>query len=408
MPRQWFKLALTNFFIAACLGLLLRYAFVEEISWLHYRHIMHAHSHVAMLGWVHLALYALLIHYFLPTHLQAHRFYRWMFWVQQICVWGMLITFFLQGYAAGSIACTSLFVLINYVFIWRFIKDLRQHSIAGKMSKRFVIAALVWMIISTFALWAMAPIMLLKMQQSALYYASIQFYLHFQFNGWFIWAMLALAFRLFEQHKVLIPQSLVQKIFYLLGFSCLLTYVLAVTWSTPIPMLFWINSVGVGLQLIALYFFIAAIRPAYLQLKDRLGRWTRGLLYISFISFILKVLIQTAVIIPYLATVAYTIRNYVLGFLHLLLLGIMSCGILAFSSHNNWLEIRRGVGRLGVLIFLAGFVLTELLLFLQGTLFWAAWGFLPAYYELLLVVSVLLPLGLVLLLVRVFQTEKHL
>ncbi len=394
MPRRWFQWAVINFFIAACIGLLLRYAFVSELPWLHYRFLMHAHSHVAMLGWVYLGLFALLIHYFLPVELHQHPFYQKLFWGQQICVTGMLICFPLLGYTSWSIVFTSLHLLLSYLFVWRFIRDLRSSPVAGSLSKRFVITALVWMVVATLALWALVPIMLLKMQQSALYYACVQFYLHFQFNGWFIWAALALAFRLMGQKKIKVDLRSLYYFYYFLAASCLLTYVLAVTWSTPIRLLFWINSFGVSLQLVALYFFLKAILPAYRQLKSTLDSWANRLLYIAFLSFVLKVLIQSAVIIPYLATVAYTIRNYVLGFLHLILLGIMSCALFALAGQQGWLPHRQKFKRLGLGLFLAGFVLTELLLFEQGSLFWAALGFIPYYYEGLFGISVLMPLGL--------------
>jgi len=44
-----------------------------------------------------------------------------------------------------------------------------------------------------------------------------------------------------------------------------------------------------------------------------------------------------------------------------------------------------------------GFVLSECLLFLQGTMLWWGIGFLPQYYELLFGCSLLLPLGILLI-----------
>ena len=44
--------------------------------------------------------------------------------------------------------------------------------------------------------------------------------------------------------------------------------------------------------------------------------------------------------------------------------------------------------------FIVGFILSEVVLFLQGTMFWGAMGFMPYYYELLFGVSALLPIGL--------------
>jgi len=62
------------------------------------------------------------------------------------------------------------------------------------------------------------------------------------------------------------------------------------------------------------------------------------------------------------------------------------------------LQVHSRSSRWGLSIFLAGFVLSEALLFLQGMFFWMSWGMLPAYFELLFGVSVLFPVGLMLVL----------
>ena len=53
--RIWLVVALLNFLMAAGMGALLRMAFVVEIPWVKYQYLLHAHSHVAMLGWIYLA-----------------------------------------------------------------------------------------------------------------------------------------------------------------------------------------------------------------------------------------------------------------------------------------------------------------------------------------------------------------
>ncbi|MEZ4932236.1 MAG: hypothetical protein R2788_08975, partial [Saprospiraceae bacterium] len=60
--KTWLRIALLNFLLAAIMGALMRFAFVEEVRWMEYRFMVHGHSHTAMLGWIYLALYALLIH----------------------------------------------------------------------------------------------------------------------------------------------------------------------------------------------------------------------------------------------------------------------------------------------------------------------------------------------------------
>lgn len=408
MQKPWFKIALFNFLIAACIGALLRFAFVEEVTWLTFKYWLHGHSHVAMLGWVYLGLYALLIHVFLPEDKQRSAFYNIVFWLTQLSVIGMMVAFPMQGYASFSIAFSSLHILLSYLFVWRFWRDVSLRSqvvgvrseesggrsqVVGVFAVRFVRAALLFMVLSTVAIWAIPIIVASGQAGSALYYGAVQFFLHFQFNGWFIFAVLALFLKLLEQHNHSMPSKLMKVFFLLLVISCFLTFALAVTWSTPLPFLFLINSIGVSIQLAAVIVFILLVKKTWKHLAVKLEYWVRVLMGIAFASFVLKILIQTAVVIPYIATIGYTIRNFTIGFIHLMLLGMITCFLLAYGAHHKFLNFNTTKMKIALLLFLIGFGLSEAILFLQGTMFWGAMGFMPYYYELLFGVSLLLPLG---------------
>jgi hypothetical protein len=185
--------------------------------------------------------------------------------------------------------------------------------------------------------------------------------------------------------------------------SCLLTYVLAVTWSNPIPALFYINSVGVSIQLAALVLFLYFLWHLVPKIKAHFSPPMLRLLGFSGMCFVAKILIQTAVIIPFLAQIGYTIRNYVIGFLHLMLLGMVSCFLIAFSAYNNLIQFHTTQVRIGIWLFLLGFILSEGYLFLQGTMFWAGLGFIPGYYEGIAIVSIFIPLGVLLIISSQFS-----
>lgn len=390
--KNWLLIALLNFFVAAIFGALMRFAFVEEIPWMDYRHILHGHSHGAMLGWIYLALYALLIHFFLPEEKKIPKFYNWLFWVTELSVIGMFISFPIQGYAGWSIAFSTLHIFCSYIFAWQFLWDIKYLE-KSRYSVKFIRASLWFMILSTFGIWAMPPIMANHLQGSAVYHAVIQFYLHFQFNGWFIFAALGLFFFLLEKRNIPLNNKHVRYFFGLLVASCFLTYALAVTWSNPLPFLFATNSIGVLLQLAALVFFTLIIKELNYFSKNTFSPTVRNLIGVSLVCFVAKIVVQAAVVVPQLATVAYTIRNYVLGFLHLLLLGLMTCFLLGIASHEKLISLKNNTGKYGLYFFLTGFFLTELLLFGQGTLLWAGIGFIPKYYEIIFGASVFLPLG---------------
>ncbi len=397
MPKKWIVIALLNMLIAVSIGALLRFAYVEEISWLAFKNFLHAHSHVAMLGWVYLALFTFLVSTFLPKDFDLRK-YNILFWLTQISVLGMLVTFPRMGYASWSIGFSVMHTVLSYVFVFYFLKDLGQVQKSPKntftISNWLVKTSLFFMIFSTLGLWGMGPIMVNDMQGEAIYYMTIQFYLHFQFNGWFIFAILALLFKFMEKNHISINPQDAKRFFFFLFISCFLTYALAVTWSNPLPILFYINSSGVALQLVALFYFLKLAKEVWKQLQNTLEVTPRLLFFLSFFSFGFKIFIQSAVIIPAIAVVAYTIRNYAMGFLHLMLIGMVTLFLFGFAEQMKLIRLDNLLGKIGIRVFIVGFILSEAILFLQGTMFWGAMGFMPYYYELLFGVSAMLPIGL--------------
>ncbi|MEZ5055634.1 MAG: hypothetical protein R2879_01220 [Saprospiraceae bacterium] len=395
MPRYWFHIALINFLAAAALGALMRYAFVAELPLLEYRNIMHGHSHTAMLGWIYLGLYGLLVENFLSKENLSKRYYGNLFWLTQFAVAGMFIFFPIYGYKGISIFFSTLHIVFSYFFVVRFWKDLKDTK-GGKWSVVFVKTALAFMVLSTLAIWCIGPVMVSNMKGSALYYGIIQFFLHFQFNGWFIFSIVALLIVFFEKHNSRVFLYL-RPFYYLLLVATILTYVLAVTWSTPIPILFWINSAGVLLQLVALFYFLKWIFPLLKSNILTYAALEKKLMVFGLICFIFKILAQSVLIIPAFATIAYTIRNFVIGFLHLLLLGMVTTFLLFFAL-NILKTVNRKLLKAGSILLFSGIISTELLLFFQGAMFWQAKGFLPFYYELIFGLSLLMPAGILLLL----------
>ncbi len=395
MIRSWLRISLLNFLIAAVMGLVLRYAFVVELSWVNFRYLLHGHSHVAMLGWLYLALFSLIVHSFLPKDKQQTRFLTRLFWLTQVSVIGMAVAFPLYGYGPVSITFSSLHVVFSYAFAYYVFRHLPRRK---KPAFSFLKAALWFMILSTLALWAIPPIILFGSHGSALYYAAIQFFLHFQFNGWFLFGGLALFFHLAEQRSVVFSGVTLRWFFRLLVLATFFTYALAVAWSNPIPLVFGLNSIGVLVQLIAALLFVQLVWPHRRMLSGQF--WTSTLLSLSFASFLAKLIMQSAVVFPVVATAAYTIRNYVIGFIHLILLGAMTFFLLAFCLDQNILRANSRTIRIGLVTLIAGFILTEVILFLQGTFFWGAMGFLPYYYVGLFATSCLLPVGVLLLVVH--------
>jgi len=395
-----FQIALGFFLLASLLGALMRYIYLREVPFLDYKHILHAHSHLAMLGWCFTALGGALVFSFL-TKSASKKAYRYALIGNLIAGVGMFFAFLYQGYGAVSIAFSTLHIVVAYYFSWHFLKDLKKIPLSHATT--FAKWSVYWMLISISGLWAIAPVSLLLSKLHPLYFASIQFFLHFQFNGWFTYGILSLLFRDSERngHPVQLPKGT----FVILQISLLLTYTLSVTWSTPENYLFYLNSAGVMLQLLAFsmlwYGFSYDAKFSFVQ-----GNLVSWLFRLGILSLMFKVVVQAAVAIPIVAKVSYTVRNFVIGFIHLTMLGAFSLTLIAILIFQKSLPTSK-IARNGYCLLIAGFVLTEAVLFLQGILLWAEKGFLPNYHELIFGATLLLPLALVLINISYLNNDSH-
>jgi hypothetical protein len=395
MQKKQVAICLINFFIAAIFGLVLRYSFIESIN-INYRYLTHAHSHVAMLGWVYLMLYILFVHYFIP---EKKSIYGRLFWLTEFSVIGMMISFPIQGYAAISISFSTLHILCSYYFVYLIWKHHKTNSL---ITSKLLKASLLFMLVSTIGVWCLGPAVSMLGQASAFYQIAIQFFLHFQFNGWFLIAVLALFF-----HLINIEDSKQFRLFYkLLIVATLLTLALPIQWIAPHHILLGLNFIGVSLQLVALFLFFKLIKPKQNQSLQYKSKLTHYLYKFALLCFVLKVLFQLLTILPEFLDVVNENRNFVIGFIHLLMLGVISGFLFSFILKGNLLTYSATL-YIGISCFVLGFILTELLLLIQGYKFYIGSGMLSNYYLLLMLSSILLPLGILLLIINLFTQRKH-
>ncbi|MEJ8800799.1 hypothetical protein [Pontibacter sp. H249] len=397
--RNWLLVALLNLVVVAVLGLLLRWMFVAPVAELNFKYLLHAHSHVALLGWLYSALFIALLVTFLPPELRDKKTYTWQFWLSQGAVLGMLLSFPVQGYAAVSITFSTAHILLSYWFIYRFLEDAKVANVSKskhRLSFLFVKASLFFLAISSLGPWAMGPIMALGHSGSQLYYNAIYFYLHFQYNGWFTFGVLGLLFWMLEHYQISFNIKYGRLFFRLMFWACLPAYLLSILWIKPDAWVYFMGGTAAFVQVLALGLLVAILWPLRKQVYTLFNGWSRSILLLAALAFILKTVMQFTTAFPYMADLAYKIRHFIIGYLHLVLIGFVSFFILSFFVEQGWLSLKSRISRWGMGMFILAFAGSETLLFLQGTLFWAKAGAMPYYNELLFGVSILLPVGILL------------
>ena len=394
MQKKLVIVCLLNFLVAALMGLALRFSFIEPIG-LNYRYLTHAHSHIAMLGWVYLMLFVCIVHYFVP---EKKPIYNRLFWLTQFAVIGMMCSFPFQGYGIISITFSTLHILCSYYFVYLIWK---HHKTKSRATTLLLKASLLFMLLSTLGVWCLGPAVGLMGKASAFYQIAIQFFLHFQFNGWFLIAAIAILFHLLDIEYT----KSVKHFYYLLIVSTILTVALPVQWFAPHVILLWINGLGIIIQVAAIFAFLKIIKPI---LHTLIKKESKLLFYVSSFAifcFILKVLFQLLSIIPEFSQVVYTHRNFVIGFIHLLMLGVISGFLFSFLLQQTFVKPTKLIS-FGIYSFFFGFVCTELLLLIQGVCYYYGTSIIPNYYELLFTISILLPLGIALIIYSIIIAKQ--
>lgn len=381
--ENWIRWAFGFFFLSVCLGLAMRSFHVIEIPYFEYRNILHTHSHLALLGWGHLMLVGGMV-FGLVKEKDQIRDYNWLFLGTVISLLGMLFSFPLQGYGAISISFSTLHVLLSYGFAYKLLRVITSRE--KTPATRLIRLSIWFMVISTFGLWSLGPVSATLGRMHELYFMTIQWFLHFQLNGWFVLGVLGLILLYFEEKGFKISWPLYQQ--WVLVISVVMTFMLAVTWAEPKPIFFQINGVAVLIQLVAYFWILKSIFD--LVKTDQMLGFARLLLVLALASLVAKALLQSLLVFPSIAVISYSIRMYVIGFLHLVLLGAMTMGVSAVAIARGWIH-HRPINSLGWILLISGFLITEILLFLQGTLIWLKMGFLPEYNFWLFLASCLFP-----------------
>ncbi len=397
--QRWFNIALINFAIAALIGCVLRAYYIWEVPFFRFKALLNAHSHVAMLGWAFIAMVIFLLRKETPKGLS--RYSTWLLVAAQLAVTGMLLGFPVQSYGAFTIAVSVLHMVAGYLLgvqVWKASMHWEPNG-----SRLLVRMAVIMMYISTIGVWAMWPIIATGGFGTELYYWSIQFYLHFQLNGWFWFGALALWSRWAETHGA--AHVLDRLTIRLWAISALLTFALAIAWSERHWTVYLVNSVGVVLQLWAGWRTARAIFGAQRKLQEKAPLWAWRCVTYALVGMGLKVVMQAAVAIPEVAIMAFTVRNFVVGFIHLNTLACISMMLFAMALMNRWFVSTSAVARIGLSLFTGGMLLSEGVLFLQGAMFWFGLGMMPGYYYIILGFSLLLTAGVLVLLVHSARTR---
>jgi hypothetical protein len=359
--KKFVSLPLIFLFVASCLGLILRWHHLDPISGFKYSFWLHAHSHIMFLGWVFNALSIAFVISLVKE--QLHKDYYMIFIAINILLVGMLVLFPLQGYGAATIILSSMHTLLVLLLSLRFFRDTRIHYRVHSFS--FARISLVFFIISAIGPLALGAITANGLGHTNWYRLAVYYYLHFQYNGVFTFGVFALLFRLLEEKEIEVSYHLAKLFKILLLVSCFPAYILSTLWTKP-GILFNVIGFLAGLaQIVGLLYFTLLIRRNIGEIRKRFSRQALALLIISFAAFATKLVLQLISAHPFIAALADEVRIYTIAYLHLVLIGMVSCFLLAWYMEKRYIG---SVKYYYLILLISGFVGSEFSMISLGLL----------------------------------------
>jgi hypothetical protein len=381
LKRWLLSIALFNLFLVALIGLVLRGFPLFSYGGINYHFLLHGHSHFAFGGWIMPVLLWLIISYFPEVCYRiGYRHWRNITLTILISAYGMLLSFPVQGYAPVSIGFSTISVIAGFymaILLWKATKR------ESNTSSKFLRAGLFYFVLSSLGPFATGPLVALGKTGSVLYADVIYFYLHFQYNGWFSFAIFSLLYALMEKAG---GGKRGNKAFLLFQYGCAPSYFLSTLWSHP-PLIFYIaGGIGALLQLIGIYYLLLdAVR-----MKES-HRFLKGLMRLGFAALAFKCFLQLLSAFPFIADLAYGARNFIIAYLHLVLLGFISLFAFGLILHIKRELLNKGF-TMALQLFIFSLVTTESLLVLQA--FSSYFNFeLPHYQAWLFSFSCFFPLA---------------
>lgn len=377
------KWAFINFIVLSIFGVLLRYLQLYGLPLVNYQFILHAHSHFAFSGWMFFSMAFLIARLCSGNELTPG--FKYVLFTTLVSAYGMLASFSWQGYRAVSISFSTIFVLVTFRFTYLVFKGNLLKSRVNETTFKLIRGALVFLCLSSLGPFALGPLAALGLRNSPYYQDAIYFYLHFQMNGFMLLAATGLL------ASTLLNESASndsRKWLNLFIYSTIPLYFIFTLWAKPGTVLWILSCIGSGLNLLSWLALCFNFRSnwGHLLFPEKA----------ALFALSLKCVFQVLICIPAVGDWTFLNRNLIVGYIHLLTLGIVVPLLIGQFMRNGFLK----PGKLtiaGNWIYIILVVMYLFLLFIQPLLSLFS-IIIPGYQFLLFLLCLLfLPVGVLLL-----------
>lgn len=389
---NWIRLCIFNLLIVAVLGALMRYKIGFDFPFFDQKNLLHAHSHFAFSGWISLLLMVLMVNDLAVAHVGLNRSgFDTIFAAYLATAYGMLISFAMQGYGLYSIVFSTASILLACVFCFKYFRVVKNAP--QQAGTRWFLAALFFNILSMAGTFWLSYMMASGNIEQHAYLASVYWYLHFQYNGWFFFACSGL-FANYLQAKQ-IETAKITNSFWLFAVSCIPAYGLSVLWL-KLPMVLYIIVVLAALaQLYAWCRLLPWLYGLARQRQLAFNRSGRLLLLAVGVALTVKLALQMGSTIPAVSRLAFGFRPIVIAYLHLVLLAFTSLFLLAYLYMRKLVHFS-STATIGLWLFALAVIANEVVLSVQGIASFS-YTLVPMVNEILFGLALVMLVGLALL-----------
>lgn len=365
----------------------------DFLQFVPYTHLLHAHSHVAVLGWTFFGVFILFVK--LLDSKKVQKQVKWISLLLFVITTSMFIAFLVQGYAMYSIIFSTFHIFIEYwvaLFIFFQVKK-ANHFI--KSSRLFLYGAVSMLLISSIGPFSLGALAATGLRESALFDMAIYFYLHFQYNGWLYLILVGMFLIILHRKGITLSENKMKLSFWLYFISLFPGFFLSILWFDFGLIGIILASVGAIGQLTGVIIFIHALYKVRLEMKVLLSSIVNKLLLFVICLLAVKSAMELALLYIPFAQLIYETRSIVIGYLHLTLLGFISIFIISQFQLVGIINDRSKYTIAGYIIFLGGFILNEFVLFSSGLLTWLYDKAIPLHHILLLSASIILMIAII-------------
>lgn len=386
----WIRINLFNFLVVSILGVVMRYNLAFSLPGMVQIYWQESHSHFAFYGWVTSSIYLFVAQWLKQENPAiAIKRYQVLMLCNQIASYGMLVTFLYHGYYWLSIVFSAVALFCSFAYFVMLLKDTRNIT---HTAVKWLLAGAFFAIWSSIGIAGLAYFSSRKDELQVLYRASTYFYLHYQYNGFFIFSCIGILLFTLKQHGIYITEKQNRIIFTGLLISTFLGYGLSLLWIEDLNHWSLLFLAVAALQLYSTGKLLWVLKVQWSVIAKQFSKVQCVILKIAGLALLLKSVCQFFSAIPVLGSFAFSNINIIIAYLHLvLLMGIslfLIWKMLDYQKKRTALLHTIAIYSLG-----SGIILNETFLVISGVCSALLVPFLSGAY-LLLLASVVIMLSI--------------